>query len=125
MHSASSVVFTPRAEVAATALEVLSISVSSTERHVDAEDGAFALATFDLERATVALDDVSRAGQANARASDAALDIACPLKPLEHAVHVGSRDTDPMVFHFDDRPVAVDPARAEKNVATLGAVLDG
>src|SRR5688500_13803932 len=110
---ARSAIFWPRADVAATAVEVSTSSRSSTdrlmfdgdERHCDRESRTIAYGACDRDRAAVALHGLPRAGQADARPADATFDVARALEALEDATQLGGGDTHAFVLHLQTYPI--------------------
>src|SRR6185503_12655256 len=63
------------------------------------EGAALADLALEGDRAAVLLDDLLRAGEADAGAGDAALDVTAALEALEDARLVGAGDADAAVLH--------------------------
>src|SRR5712691_127331 len=122
--------FALRELVAATAVDASTTSARSirsrrgTQRQANDERGPGAFLALDADGAAVTVDDVARAGQADACATDAPLDVARSLKPLEDAIVIPLRNANAVIFHFEDRPVPVALQR-QLDVAPLRAVLHG
>src|SRR5207248_10098737 len=80
------------------------------------------------DRAAVGLDDLLRAGQADARADGAPGDVPAAVEALKDVRQVAGGDADPAIRHAQHRnaPVADGlAAHHERDRAAGGAVLDG
>src|SRR3954465_6195082 len=92
-------------------------------REAHDERGAAVDLALHADRAAVLLDDLARAGEADAGAGDASLDVRAALKALEDALLVGAGDAHAAVAHAEHH-LAVLHLEPDVDLAAVGRILD-